>query len=202
MDRLHQHRLCRPAERKAATLLTPTPISVLIRGQSPRIPTITFGLKIDHVILIAELLRELMLCARPQGSQSPLMSPAKRKRFGSDMDTEGSARMVILPSSRTGTNTSNTTTNTAVTARGSPPKRFDDVDPLGPEGDQAEQSQDDDVESTDENERDSAGLDYEMQDRSWHDRNERARYNSLSRNRRTGTLPGWAAVSYNNPLRR
>ena len=112
------------------------------------------------------------------GQSSPLMSPAKRKRFGSDMDTEGSARMVILPSSRTGTNTSNTTTNTAVTARGSPPKRFDDVDPLGPEGDQAEQSQDDDVESTDENERDSAGLDYEMQDRSWHDRNERARYNS------------------------
>ena len=110
------------------------------------------------------------------GQSSPLKSPAKRKRISSDVDAEGSTRMVLLPSSRTGTNTSNTTINTAVTAHGSPPKRFDDVDPLGPEGDQAEQSQDEDQESMDENERDSARLDYDMQDRSWHARDERERY--------------------------
>lgn len=110
------------------------------------------------------------------GQSSPLRSPAKRKRISSDVDAEGSARMVLLPSSRTGTNTSNTTTNTAVTAHGSPPKRFDDVDPLGPEGEQAEQSQDEDQESMDENEHDSNELEYEMQDRSWNGRDERERY--------------------------
>ena len=109
---------------------------------------------------------------------SPLMSPAKRKRIASDVEADGSAKMVLLPSSRTGTNTSNTTTNTAVTARATPPRQFDDVDPLGTEAEQAEQSLDEDMESADDNEQGSIGPDHDVHERSWHGRDERERYRS------------------------
>ena len=112
------------------------------------------------------------------GQSSPLASPAKRKRIPSDAEPESSAKMVLLPSSRTGTNTSNTTINTVVTARATPPRRIDDVDPLGPEADQAEQSQDEDMDSTEDNEQGSAEPEH---DRSWHGRDERERERYRSR---------------------